>query len=353
MSFAFPGISCDNNSVTDMTLTEDGGALNPSTVYFVTPPNDVVNTASHVCIVYVVVAPTTTVTVGEWIKLDGVRARMEFWTGGIVAQVQVQASISSSTAGSTIIPSVGAVATAYPVLQSSVTQGNYLTCGTIWNVINDNDADDTPTAIAQRAHVTIGEPAAPNPVFQADFVDYTIADVDTAGPINTRPLYGATNGSKISFWVYNVPAGVTLTFPTHRHGNILKSPHVWYDHLYIDPSSSTVVAGPVGAGGQLVEYDYTCGDQSICDTSAPEVFDIVPGVAVTNPSVIGVIQIQVQMNPRSVPSLGGRASFISPPNSNGVMPVERSASADAGQLHCHQSVHDDFVLHVGSQYRRV
>jgi hypothetical protein len=250
---------------------------------------------------------------------------MEFWTGGITAQVQVQASISSSTASSSIVPSIGAVATAYPNLQASVALGTYLTCGTIWNVINDGDSDDTPTAIAQRAHITISEPASPNPVYQADFVDYTLPDVDTGGVAHARPLYGASNGlanngTGISIWVNNVPPGVTLTFPTHRHGNIMKSPHVWYDHLYIDPSSSTTVVGSALPNSTLVEYDYTCGDQGICDTAPPESFDIVPGVTVTGLSVIGTITVQVQMNPRSTPTPGGVASFTTPPNANGIMP---------------------------------
>jgi len=327
MSFAFPGISCDNNSTTGMTLTEGGpsGNLNSSVVYFVAPPNDVVNTTSNTCIVYVVVAPTATIQVGDWLKLDGVRARMEFWTGGITAQVQVQASISSSSAASSIVPSIGAVATAYPNLMATVTSGTYLTCGTLWNVIKDDDPDDTPTAIAARAHITIAEPAAPNPVYQADFVDYTLPDVDTGGVTNPRPLYGASNGlanngTGISIWVNNVPPGVTLTFPTHRHGNILKSAHVWYDHLYIDPSSSTTVVGSALPNSTLVEYDYTCGNQAICDTAPPESFDIVPGVAVTGLSVMGTITIQVQMNPRSTPTPGGVASFTTPPNANGLMP---------------------------------
>jgi len=325
IQYQFPGISCDNNSTSTPGVggvTVIGTGAFAGTVTFSPVPGDVANYSTpnpNVCIVDINVATTTTPAIGDAIKLDGVRARMEFWSGGITTPVVVSVVITSSNAGLSVAPSTGTVTTAYPVLETSVTLGTYLTCGTIWEVINEGGPLDNPATIEARAHIHIQEPAAPAyPDFSADFVDYTIPDPDKGGPTNARPHYGETNGTKISIWVYNVPTGVTLTFPSHVHGNMPASPGYW-DHLVIDPSSSVTVTGSATPNSTLVEYDYTCGDQSMCDTTL-ESFDVVPGVSMSSLSVTGTITVQVQMEPRSTPVPGGVASFTTAPGTNGTMP---------------------------------
>lgn len=310
----FPGLSCDDlaESSVPPSLTFGGPdkIFNDTSVTFATTP--VVNLgpplAAYGCEVNLDVnlpvagaAPFGLPAVGDWFQVDGIRVRMELTTPVPVIGTPLNGYVfisSSVGAGSITAPSSGTVATPQVVLTDTVTPGTFLDC---------------IQAVTAPATITVTEP------YQADFVDYTLADPGpgtiAAWPLGGRPPYDneGTSGTKILLTVNNVPAGVTVTFPAVVDGNVVIA-KVVSDHLVIDPTSSVTVTGGPVPNTTTVLYDYTCSNASICDTTF-ESFAITPtSVVTTNDSAIGTVTIQAQVVPLDV--MGGVPSFTSPVNTN-------------------------------------
>jgi hypothetical protein len=305
------GISCDNNFASGVGLSFGTSAATPvvfsaTNVIPATGGYDVNNSiVPGSCVIGINVNIVSSdagpayglPNVGDWFQVDGIRARMEFSPTAVGGSVNASALLSSSVgSGEITAPNSVQVASPFTVLADSVTAGVYINClnGTI------------PVGT-----ITVQEP------YQADFVDYTIADVSNSGttPFAPRPLFGATDsGTEILFTVGNVPAGVTLTFPGLVSGNVAPPAGApdgvtAGDHLVL--ASGGTITGPVTSATVL--YSYTCYSALACDT-VYETFAVAPLVTGTVESTTGTITIQAQVVPLSTPVPGGVPSFTTPPN---------------------------------------
>jgi len=309
-----PGISCDNNASSGVSLTYGNSAglvpvFNATNVYFSTQPGYDVNNGivPNTCVVGLdVVLPATAATpyglpnVGDWFQVDGVRARMEFDNVGVGGAVNATVILASSVGSGELINNTVQVASPYTVLAASIAPGVYVNCinGTMY-----------PAAI------TVSEP------YQADFVDYNIADASTGAAPIARPPFGQTDsGTQIMLTIGNVPAGFTLSFPASVTGNVPLpaggiASAISGDHLVLASGGS--ITGPVTSATVL--YNYTCYSALVCDT-VYETFTIVPSITGTAEGTTGVITAQAQVVPPSTPAPGGVASFTTPPNTNPTRP---------------------------------
>jgi len=309
------GISCDNNSSTGISLSFGTSAATPSifsatNVAFAASPYDANNSiVPSACVIGLSVNVPNTGTaptyglpnVGDWFQVDGIRGRLEFYTGTVGSAINATSLLSSSVgSGEVLPPNSVQVASPFTVLAASITPGVYVNC------INTTTYPAT---------ITVSEP------YQADFVDYTIPDSSNGLAPVARPLFGATDsGTEILLTISNVPAGVTLTFPSSVAGNVPGPGGLAGDHLVLNSTNTGVVTGPVTTATVL--YDYTCFNALACDTTY-EVFAITPAVVGTMEGTTGVITAQAQVAPYDVTAatpIGGVPSFTSPPNTNSVRP---------------------------------
>jgi len=319
------GISCDNNSLSGMALSVGTSAASGVSTYvvgappagnvaFASSPYDANNTivpGSCVIGLNVNVANTDTApsyglpAVGDWFQVDGIRARMEFFTGPVGSSVNASAILQSSQGSGEIVPpNLVQVATPFTVLAVSVSAGVYVNC----------IESETPIAT-----INVSEP------YQADFVDYTQDDSSTGAAVaDARPTFGASNGApnngtEILLTIGNVPDGVTLTFPASVPGNVPPPDDADAgDHLVL--VSGGTITGP--ATSATVLYSYTCYNQQVCDT-VYETFGISPAVTSSGLSTTGVVTAQAQVDPYDVTAstpLGGVPSFTSPPTTNIIRP---------------------------------
>jgi len=317
------GISCDNNSLTGMTLTFGSSATPPGAfsghVTWATGGYDANNSVvPNGCVLGLDVnlpataeSPYGLPVVGDWFQVDGIRARMEFDTGVAIGGAINASAILASSVGSGEIapPNLVQVASPFTVLNATVLPGVYVNC------VNSP---------AMPATISVTEP------YQADFVDYYLLDSSSA-TLTTRPIFGATDivaaGTQILLTVSNVPPGATLTFPLSVVGNgSVPKPAGdaivgdTGDHLVL--ASSATIVGSTVPNSATVLYNYTCYNATVCDT-AYESFGITPTVTNTSESVTGTIMIQAQVVPYDVTAttpVGGVASFTTPPNANPVRP---------------------------------
>jgi len=137
-----PGISCDNNASSGVSLTYGNSAglvpvFNATNVYFSTQPGYDVNNGivPNTCVVGLdVVLPATAATpyglpnVGDWFQVDGVRARMEFDNVGVGGAVNATVILASSVGSGELINNTVQVASPYTVLAASIAPGVYVNC---------------------------------------------------------------------------------------------------------------------------------------------------------------------------------------------------------------------------------
>ena len=295
IQFLFPGIACDNDNTTGMTVSNSTGIYAPTgsdPALFAS--SAVVNTSGG-CTVNVTVAAGSTPAVGDRIQLDGVRGRVVvagFPVGGNITCALFSTPSNSSlfTAPSSVVvgtPEVGLVVT--------VSTGTELLC--------------LESEFAGNITLTEGY----NGAFAQTVKTLALGSNLPASP---RPPFGATNNSEFKIVIGPVPSGVTLSFPNTVHGSLgAYTAGSAGDELQLLPQGSGVISGPTTTTTTLV-YEYACGNQSVCDTSL-ESFVVSPGVTVSPTSAIGSVTADAELWPPEVvppPSITTQPSVTDPLN---------------------------------------
>jgi len=236
IQYLYPGISCDNNASDGITLTVDAGSV------FIPGTNvniqSVTNTTAG-CVVAVTVATGLTTVVGtSYLEIDGVRGRVDFLGGISIVGTNINGSLSATPSNSSLftVPNTGVVGiTAVGLVVLSTTPGVVLQCvGTGSN----------PVLVLQEG-------------FNGAFVQHVISPNATAIPLNSRPVYGGLNNTRIHINVQSLPAGMTLTWPADVQSNLAAA-------FVAGTSGSRLEYDSVSTATDIV-YDYVCGDQAVCD----------------------------------------------------------------------------------------
>jgi len=286
IQFYFPGVACDNDETSGITLASSTGIYavpgGTAGVTFQAHGSAVVNLVGG-CTVNITIANAVAGVVGNYIQLDGVRGRVEQVNVPIGGNINCAVFAFPSTSSLITPPSTVVVANPQIGFTVAITEGTQLLCLPEESVDGD---------------IKIQEG------FNSAFVQNVVTAAGTPIPTVHRPLFGANGNTGFRILVTNVPAGLVYTFPSVVCGNELECrTSTGGDQLEL--VSGGVITGSATPNAFTVVYEYACGNQSTCDTTL-ESFDISPDVtSIASTTLPSTIFAQVEFNPReSVPPPG-------------------------------------------------
>lgn len=286
VQFYFPGVACDNDETSGITLSSSTGIYavpgGTAGVAFQAHGSAVVNLVGG-CTVNITIANAVAGVIGNYIQLDGVRGRVEEVAVAVGGTINCAVFAFPSTSSLITPPSTVVVATPQIGFIATITNGTQLLC-------LDEETTDGDINIKEG--------------FNSSFVQNVTTAAGTAVPAVHRPRFGSNANTGFKILVTNVPAGLVYTFPTTVCGNELGCVAAGTgDQLEL--VSGGVVTGAATPNAFTVVYEYACGNQSTCDTTL-ESFDISPDVtSIASTTLPSTILAQVEFNPReSVPPPG-------------------------------------------------
>ena len=302
--FLHENIGCDNDLTNGVGLSFKGTAAAAAVISSVT------NTAAG-CVVAVTIPGALDVAVGDYIQVEGVRGRVDLSPAGAPSiGVDLSARLNATPSGSALFttPSIVRVATsAVGLTTATITNGVVLFC--------------------------TGPPPAPLPLitlqegFNGAFVQHVVSLLGTA-LTNPRPATGVSatqggskNNTQVMIQVADIPAGVTLAFPSTTSGT----------HPIVGTNLSTgaasagqleLLSSTVVGTTQTVVYEFATADQSISDINT-EVFIITPVVGLPATLALGVATAQVRLWPDLV--VGDATSVTTVPFGTAATPADPAA----------------------------
>ncbi|HEV2495144.1 MAG TPA: hypothetical protein VG204_18950 [Terriglobia bacterium] len=301
IQFYFPGVACDNDETSGITLVSSTGIYAPlgtAGVTFQAHGSAVVNLVGG-CTVNITIANAVAGVVGNYIQLDGVRGRVEEVNVAIGGNINCAVFAFPSTSSLITPPSTVVVANPQIGFTGAITSGTQLLCLPEESVDGD---------------INIKEG------FNSAFVQNVTTAGGTPIPATHRPRFGSNANTGFKILVTNVPAGLVYTFPALVCGNELGcvSAAAGGSGDQLELVSGGVVTGAATPNAFTVVYEYACGNQSTCDTTL-ESFDISPDVtSIASTTLPSTISAQVEFNPRetvpppgpTVPPFSGVSSII-------------------------------------------
>jgi len=316
--FDFLSVPCDNSPLTGMSISVDNTYFVPGDVSFVAVPVTNLGLPAECEVVIQIAGGLPTVVPpanAAWVELDGVRGRLEDYVQPV--GTNVYANVGALPASSATINNNQnlRVGVTVPILLTSTTTApTQLVC--LYSAI-------PPVIVQPTIDVIEGFPGI--------FVDYGFSP-DHAGvlPVGFPPpippevfpanLYGGNDNTAVRIRIYNLPTGVTLTFPAIVPGTqSLITFGGGYaaggDELEVVPAYSTVVGGTANAYCPAstpvctdVIYIFACATFTFCGTTE-ENWNIgsnnflgnIVGLTLTTPTPgYGWATAQVEANPREV-----------------------------------------------------
>lgn len=266
IEYLFQGVGCDLTTTTAINLVKTG-AYNIAGVVIASTTN---TTAG--CVVAVTVPLIGATAAGDYLELQGVRGRVDIFSGGISSVgVNIFASLSATPSNSSLftVPNAGVVGITNVGLEVvSVVAGSVLQC-------LGGPANST---------ITVREG------FNGAFVQHlAVVAPATVAPVNFRPAFGAAapGNTQVRFVTAGAPATMTLTWPATVTGSI---------GALVAGVSGSALLRQTTATATSQTYEYACGDQAVCDVSQ-ESFAVTAVLTVGATTPAGSATIQTRLFP--------------------------------------------------------
>lgn len=275
----YQGLSCDNNFTSGVQFFASGAYAAGAA-----PTGQTVTNTSAGCIVSFTIPGAVATVAGDFLEVQGVRGRIDFFGGVTNIGQNINASLNATPSNSSLFTAPTTVVVATTAVGLNV--------GTI-----------TPTTILQCVGITTAPSIVIQEGYNGAFVQH-VAQGTIAVPTAARPVFGAVNNTQVRITLTSLPTGVTVAWPatvtSALAGGVFTA----------GVSGSELVLIATGTSGVTATYAYVCGDQGVCDITQ-ESFTVAPTVTASPTAAFGTATAQARLWPDLI--TGDATSITSAP----------------------------------------